>query len=267
MLPLGSTDLPVNAATLAESITRGLAMLFDLGKASCSVEAGAAAWPAVDAIAIDLTGARAKFDRPDAPLASDARDEFEVSAGSIRLRGRPIKMDDASLTLDLSTIAARIRIWRDRSGRAFWAVASAGTGSIHLDFLTRDLEALLISRGRVLAADHGVTIKKIDLALRPINDRSLAVEATITAAKSFLSAGLHIGGTMSVDDQLNARLDNLTCRGDGMIGKATAALIRPKLEAADGQPIALASVLGPGIRLKDVKLSVTDRVAVDAKWE
>jgi hypothetical protein len=267
MLPLGSSDLPVNAATLADSIARGFATLFDPGPATFSVKAGASAWPAVDSIAIDLTGARAKFDRPDAPDAGEAIGEFEVAAGSIRISGRPIKFDEARLTLDLSTQSARIRIWRDRSGRAFWAVASAGTGSIHLDFLTRDLESLLLSRGKALAAAHGIALKKIELLLKPIDDRSLAVDATVTAAKSFLSAVLQVGGTLSIDDRLNARLDKLTCRGDGMIGTAAAAMIRPRLEAAEGKPIALAGVLGPGIRLSAVKMSVAERVAVDAKWE
>jgi hypothetical protein len=268
MLPLGSADLPVDATTLADSIARGFATLFDLGKSTLIVEPGRSKWPAVDTIAIDLTGARAKLDRPDAPDLNDVLDEFEVSARSIRLSGKPIKIDAASLTLDLSTQAARIRIWRDRSGRAFWAVSSAGTGSIHLDFLTRELEGLLMSLLTPWAQKHhGIAIRKIELSLKPIDDRSLTADVTITAAKSFLTAVLRVGGRLSIDDHLNAHLENLSCRGEGMVGTAAAAMIRPKLEAVFEKPIPLATFLGPGIRLNGVKLSVTDRVAVDARWE
>jgi hypothetical protein len=268
MLPLGSADLPVDAASLADSIARGFATLFDTGPATFKVDAGNSKWPAVEAIAIDLTGARAKLDVPVGPDLNDVGDEFELTAGSIRLLGKPIKIDSGNLTLELATRSARIRIWRERSGRSFWAVSSAGTGRIHLDFLTRELEALLMSvLSPIVQKHHGITVKKIELRLKPIDDRSLETDVVITAAKSFLTAVLRVGGRLSIDDHLNARLDNITCRGDGMIGSAAAAMIKPKLESTFEKPIPLATVLGPGIRLSEAKLSVTDRVAVDAKWE
>jgi hypothetical protein len=52
-----------------------------------------------------------------------------------------------------------------------------------------------------------------------------------------------------------------------MVGTAAAAMIRPKLDKVFGKPIPLASALGPGIRLSQIKLGVSDRIWVDAKWE
>jgi hypothetical protein len=267
MLPLGNGPLPVDARSLADSIRRGFASVFDLGPAKFSVDGGGLAWPSVGAIAIDLTHANGSLDRPDAPDSKDVVDPIEVSAGSIRLFGKPIQFDDASVALDLSTQAARIRLWHEKSGRGFWSVASAGNGSLHLDVLVRDLESMLMTIVRPLAEKERVDIRKVNLTMRPIDDRSLSVEIVITAGKSIFSAVLHVGGTLALDDHLNARLDRLTCRGEGMIGSAAAAMVRPKLEEVFREPIALASVLGPGIKLNQIKLGVTDRVTVDARWE
>ena len=58
-------------------------------------------------------------------------------------------------------------------------------------------------------------IDNVQLKLRQTNERSLAAEVHLRARKLFLSASIRVTGQLDLDDQLNLKISDLNCTGDG----------------------------------------------------
>jgi len=81
-----------------------------------------------------------------------------------------------------------------------------------------------------------------------------------------MRAKVTVTGDLEVDDQLGARLAHLTCTGDGMVGSAATAVVRPHLEKLEGRVFPLLAFSLGKVRLKDIELEAGEGLRVRAAF-
>ncbi len=129
-----------------------------------------------------------------------------------------------------------------------------------------DIEALIGKVASVEAAKQGVTIDTVQLNLQPRDSHSLVAEVQLRARKLFLSATIRITAQLDLDEQLNARISGARCTGDGAIATLACGFLAPHLQKIDGRSFPLMSFPLGEARLRDVQMSVGDRLTVTAHF-
>ena len=82
----------------------------------------------------------------------------------------------------------------------------------------------------------------------------------------FLGASLRVTGQLDLDDQLNLKVSGLNCTGDGGVSTLACGVLKPHLEKIDGREFPLMSLPLGEIRLRDVRLTVGDKLCVTAEF-
>ena len=108
--------------------------------------------------------------------------------------------------------AARVRTARAR----ILLLQDAAEGGVEVALALPGLEALALAGAKAAAARHGVTVERVQIALQGRGERALDVVVQVEAKKLFLSAVVRISGSITIDEQLVARLKVGT--GDGTLG-------------------------------------------------
>ena len=67
------------------------------------------------------------------------------------------------------------------------------------------------------------------------------------------------------DDALVAKVSNLACDGEGMMGNMAAGMIQGALRAQEGRKFSLTSFSLGGLALKDVKISTANGLSITAE--
>ena len=82
----------------------------------------------------------------------------------------------------------------------------------------------------------------------------------------FLSADLKISGKAVIDEALNLQFSDLSCRGSGAIASLACGVIDPQLQKMQCREISLLALPLGEIRLRDVTVSIAERVTVAAEF-
>jgi len=106
----------------------------------------------------------------------------------------------------------------------------------------------------------------VQLEVQPRGDRSVDAQVQLRARKLFFSTVIRIAAKLDLDEELNATVSGLTCAGDGAIGSMACGFLKPHLDAIDGRMFPLMALPLGEIRLRDVRLSVTDQLTVTAEF-
>jgi hypothetical protein len=104
------------------------------------------------------------------------------------------------------------------------------------------------------AASQGVKVQDLQVTLTGQGERSLAADVRVKAKKAILSGTVHLTGRVDIDDNLNATLSGLDCKGEGAIGKLAAGLVQGKLKEYEGRKVSLMAFSLGDVRLRDVKI-------------
>lgn len=266
MFPLGGSNFPTSREELTAAVLSGLSGVLILPGNREAVKLEGGNFPALDRVAIDLTGARAEADR----LPPEPRGVGQVqpgpSAAKLDVAGHPITVRSAPVDLDLSAADAKFNYDRDAAGKPVLVLAEARQGQVTVQILQADLKTLIQTGAKEAAAKHGVQIQETHLTLTQLDPRSLAAEIRVKAKKLFVSATVSIRGQLRIDDAMNATVSDLACHGEGMLGDMASALIRPKLDQINGKSYPLSAIALGSVRLRDLQLQVADAVKVTAKF-
>jgi len=130
-----------------------------------------------------------------------------------------------------------------------------------------DIEALIRDVASREAAKQGVTIDSVQLSLQQCDAHALAAEVQLRARKLFLAATIRITAQFDLDEQLNARISGARCTGDGAIATLACGFLAPHLQKIDGRTFPLISLPLGEVPLRDVQMSVGDRLTVTAQFE
>jgi hypothetical protein len=222
-------------------------------------------YPAYDLLRLDLSGGRVDTThKPPKGFREGGTDGPSVRR--FEVTGHPVQIENAAVSLDLSATDVRFRYRRGDDERLMLAPAGCGDGEVVVEIKRADLEALIMTAAKRAAAAQGAQVTKLQLDLKLLGPRSLAVEALVSAKKMFLTGSVRLSGRVDVDEGLNARVSGLDCVGEGVVGSVAAGALKPKLRQADGKTIALGSFAFEGMRPRDVRIESADPVRVVASF-
>jgi hypothetical protein len=267
MFYLSGHDFPQSAQELEASLLESLGTLFNFPSgATRPVRVEGGIYPEVDRIRVDLSGAAMNARRPPPKPVGVGQRRPGVRASKLELLGHPIRVQEAGLQLDLNADDVFFDYDRDHENRPLLLLAAAETGRVAVEISRGDLETLLLAEAKAAAAKQGVTVEQAALDLVPINQRSVAIAARVTAKKFFARATVEVKGQLRVDDDLDAKLSGLSCEGEGIVGGLAGNLIRPYLERFNNTVLPLAAVPLGTVHLHDLRIDAGDSLKVQATF-
>jgi hypothetical protein len=263
MFPLNTHNFPASAAELATRLNESLRRLFLLNRDP--VEVRDKSFPHLESVTISLDGARLPENPPSKPSVSGPA-KSALTIDSFRVAASPFSVGPASVNFHLTAQRLELDQAKDRGGNVLLLLENAGEGRVEISTAIPDLEALIAAVAKTEAGKHGVNIDSVQLLLRSRNPRSLAAEIRLRAKKLFVSASLRITAQLDLDEELNAKLTGLDCIGEGAIASVACGVLKPHLQKLDGREFALMSLPLGEVRLRDVQISVSDKLSVTAEF-
>ena len=71
---------------------------------------------------------------------------------------------------------------------------------------------------------------------------------------------------IDIEQDFSAKLSNLKCRGDGMLGSLACDLLNSLLQTLEGKKFSIMPLLYGEIRLHDIRMAVADTVETTADF-
>ena len=263
MFPLSTATLPSSATDLARLLNENLRRLFRVDADPVSIREGT--YPQLEGLSISLDDARLHANPPRPPvIARETSPALEVDR--LTLTASPLSLGPITIDLSLSAREVRLGQGKDSNDQIVLTLDSAADGRIEISLAQSELETLIAELAQNQASKQGVTIEGVQLKLHQKNTHSLAAEVRLRARKLFLSASIQVTGQLDLDDQLNLKISDLNCTGDGGIASLACGILKPYLQKIDGREFPLMSLPLGEIRLRDVRLSVGDKLCVTAEF-
>jgi hypothetical protein len=264
VIPLFRTQFPSSKAELAEALNDALGR-YVKNESGPLVTVSARVFPYLDEIAINLDGAElASSFPPTSKVVGETKSAIE--AGLLSLSGREIKVRGIPLNLQMTANSVVMHSGRDESDQAVLVPQSVRSGHVAIAVSQQDLEKAIGELAREQGAKHGITIEDLRIALRARGVRSISADIHVRARKLLFRTEMDVSGQLEIDDAFQAKISNLKCRATGAIGSVACGVLQPYLDKMEGHSVSLMSFPFSGMKLKDVRVTVADTVAVTADF-
>ncbi len=263
MFPLKTTTLPSSAAGLERLLNEGLRRVFDIEADPATVRD--ASYPNLAEINIALDHARLRANPPPPQLIS-GKTSPALHVDNLVVHASALSVGPATVDLSLSARALDLGQGKDSNDEIVLSAVSVAEGKIEISTPLAQLEEVIAEIAQDQAGKHGVTIENVQLTARTTSPRSLEAEVRLRARKLFLSASIRVTGQLDLDRELNARISGLNCKGDGAIAAIACGVLDPHLQRLEGREFPLMSLPLGEIRLRDVRLAVSDKLSVTAEF-
>jgi hypothetical protein len=262
MIPLSIQTAPRSTEQLAAALNASLAQVFNLAAAPASITG---AYPSLTAVRIDLNGAAVRH-TPPKPDPIGPR-EPGPTVQSLELSASPLRFERAQLNLMLRGNGLSFDYDRDRAGNTLLVLTNADDGTIEAHIGRSDIELLLRDvAATTLTKEHGVAIQSLEIQLTSAGPRSIAADVRVKAKKLVMSGIVRLAARLDIDDALNATITGLHCAGEGVIGSAVAVPLNKKIQLYNGTRIPLMAFNLGDVKLRDVRIEVTDGLRVQAAF-
>jgi head-tail adaptor len=263
VIPLHRTQFPNSKSELAEAMDDSLRRY--VHKEGPLVTINARVFPYLDEIAINFDGARLD---PKLPPFTKAVGETRhaCEAAVVKVSGRNVSIQGAPLQLQLTASDLVFDQGRDEKGEALLLVKSIRTGHFVVSVAQSDLEKAIRELAEREGARQGISIEETRVSLRARGSRSIAADVRLRARKFLFRTNIDISGQVDIDDQFNARVSNLKCRGDGTVGSLACGVLEPHLQRLEGHKFSLMSFPLGELKLRDVRIAVADTVEITADF-
>lgn len=265
MFPLQTKSLPPDAPALREQLEQSLRQILQPPNGKM-VTVEDRSYPDLNAIRISLDHAVAGDRPPPRPTAANGPAEPALRVEHLEISGRPVRVQSAAIDLNCRARAVEIRQGRDADGNVVLLLHNAAEGEVDLSIPLADLEALVREGATAAAKKQGVILEDVQVRLQSRTDRALDVQVEVRARKLFLTAAVHVNGSLDIDDQLNARLSGLDCAGEGTLGTLACGFLGPYLQRFEGRNFSLMALPIGEVKLRDVRLAVGDKLRVTAAF-
>ena len=266
MFPLAGKAFPRNADELTVAIHDALTEVLSLPKKLTPVIVDAPKYPAVKRLKVELNGATVSATEPPPKPKPAGKRQPGLHVDELEIIGRPIRYEASKLNLQLKAKAVSFDFAKDKRGQPLLVLSNAGEGHVDAKIGKADIESLATAAAGIAAKEHGVTIKDVDVDLRAQGPRSVTADVRVQAKKMLVSGVIHITGKLDVDDELNATVSGLACRGDGVVGTLVAGLVQSKIKSYNGHRVPLVAFSLGDVCLRDLKINVKDGLHVTARF-
>ncbi len=263
MFPLHTATFPSSATDLERLLNESLQRVFITESAPVTIRN--ASYPHLEEMRVSLDGARLRADPPHPPVIS-GKTSPALEIGQLTLSASPFSLGSAAVNLSFSASEVRLGQSKDSNDQIVFSLESATEGNIEISATQTDLEALIAKLAQNQAGKQGITIDGVQLKLRQKSAHSLAAEVRLRARKLFLSAALRVTGKLDLDDQLNLKISGLDCVGDGAMATLACGILKPYLRRIDSRVFPLMSLPIGEARLRNVRLTVDEKLTVTAEF-
>ncbi len=236
MFPLRTKTLPASAAELSDLLEGSLREVVDSPANFVHVVDGA--YPKLDEIRVTLDGATLRTPPPKPPKPVGPSSPA-LRANRIAFSGKKMSIQGAQLDLAFDASDVELHESREANGDIVLLLQRAADGKIDINISKRDLVKLLTNFAHIEAETRGITIEYVDLVLEARGPRSIAAVVNLRVRKAFFSAKIKIAGNLEIDDQLVAKLSDLSCKGEGAIGSLVCGVLTPFLQRANNRSFPL----------------------------
>ncbi|MGH8164703.1 MAG: hypothetical protein ACREP1_10250, partial [Rhodanobacteraceae bacterium] len=264
MFPLVSRTLPSDAAGLRDALEQSLRRMFKPDGPMVTVEEKR--YPELAGLRLALDRAQAGDRPPPRPKAHVGSVEPALQIEHFEISGRPIFVQGARVNLACTAKEVRIGQGHDEDGNLLLLLQNAAEGNVEVSLAVKDLEALVLAGAKAEAAKQGVTVEAVQIQLQSRTERALDVVVQVRAKKLFLTAAVRISGSAEIDEQLNARLSQLRCDGEGTLGTLACGVLGPQLERFEGREYSLVALPLGEVKLRDVRIAAGEELRVSAQF-
>jgi hypothetical protein len=263
MFPLYTATFPSSASDLTRLLNESLQRIFIAESDPVTVREHS--YPHLDAISISLDGARLRADPPRPPIIS-GKTSPALEIDQLTLSASPLSLGPATMNLSVSAREIQFGQGKDSNNQIVLSLESATDGNIEISMRPTDLEALIVKLAQNQASKQGITIDGVQLKLRQENAHSIAAEVHLRARKLFLRASIRVTGQLDLDNQLNLKISDLNCTGDGGMATLACGILTPYLQKIDGREFPLMSLPRGEVRLRDVRLAIDENLTITAEF-
>lgn len=266
MFPLAGKSYPASSEELGRAIEGALAEVFTLAKSGQAVKVSGDDFPALKKLTINLDGAQVNAtEPPDKPLAKGKRTEG-IQVSQFEFSGHPIRYENSKVDLEVTARGVQLDFAKDKNGHPLLVLVDAQEGQAQANVSKDDLRTLVTAIASAAAKEQGVKIQDLEIDLTSAGKRSVAADVRVTARKAIVSGVVRLKGRADVDDDLNATISDLTCEGEGMVGKLSAEFLRGRLKAINGRKFPLMAFSLGDVTLRDVTVDVKRGLHVKARF-
>jgi hypothetical protein len=263
MFPLSSSSLPQNAEALRDELEKTLGRAVQSKAPMIAVEDRN--YPALAALRVSLDNAQMNdvIKRPP-PVRGKVEPALQIE--HLEINGQPFFVQRAAINLRGEARDVRIGQARDEKQNVVLVLQDAAEGSVEVRLTIADLEALILAIAKPEAAKQGISIEKVELRLQARSERALDLVAQVRAKKLFLTAAVKIGGSVEIDEAMNAHISKLHCDGEGNLGTLACGFLAPHLQRWEKRTFPLAAHSLGEIKLRDVRVAVGSDLRVTARF-
>jgi hypothetical protein len=228
------------------------------------VELEGGKYPAIKAVNIVLDDATVSASKPPPKPIGTGKRQPGPRVEKLNLSAQPIHYEQAKLNLKLSASALRFDFDRDKKGNPLLVLTDAKVGKVDARISKADIESLVTEAATLAAKQQGIKIEDLELDLRKSGPRGVAADVRITAKKMMMTGVIRITAHLNIDDELNATVSNLDCKGEGIVGSAAAGIVKKKIAPYDGTTVPLMAFSLGDVALRDLKIDLKKDLHVTA---
>jgi hypothetical protein len=265
MFPLVGPDYPKTREELARRIQAGLGELLTFPQGQTVVVIQGGAYPDFENVKVNLTGANVNGTVPPAPPKPTGQRDPGPTTAELHITGKPIRYQGRGINLELNATGAKFDLSHDEKGQALLVAREADSGNVAFDIAAADLQFILKAAATELAKQKGVTIQELDVKLTNQGPRTIDAEVRAKAKKLVMSGTVTVKGRVEIDDALVAKVSNLSCEGQGMMGNMAAGFIQGALKSHEGQGFPLTTFSLGGLALRDLQISTANGLRITAE--
>ena len=265
MFPLSAGDWPASVEELRRQLSEGLRdMLRSPPRLVVTGE-----WPALSELTLDLGGVRVEGATAWVQPRSVVERQEGPGCRRVRIFGAPLRWGDLDGPhFELEGSDFQFEFARDEAGHGWLLPAKVGGGLMHARITGSGLDRLFLGAVRQLAQGQGIAVDEAGIRLEPAGSNAIRFVARVGARKAFLKGRVRLTGLAEVGTELDLRLRELRCEGEGAIGGIGARAIQPHLDRLGQRPWRFPGSLMSDLRLQEFELRPDAGGALElvARW-
>jgi hypothetical protein len=220
----------------------------------------------LDAILLDFSGAEVHAVQQPPPIAA-SNTTPAVKTRDFSVTGRPLHVFGSQIAFELRAEDLEFNQAQQADGKVVLVLHRAASGDFRFDASRAELEKLIKATANQVAAKQGITIESIELELDQSGPRSIGARVTLSARKLVFRAGLQLAGTVTISNDLIARVSGLRCSGDGAIAALACTAISSQFRRIENRPLPLAALPIGQTQLRDLQMNIAnDRIVISAQF-
>ncbi len=262
LIDLKRVRFPKTREQFVDALGNGLRGLVVVPEGVAIVSTDGPKYPTLRRLRIDLSQGAFNDTGKTPKWSDDGHLDPGVHTDRLEVIAQPMIYRKASINIAMSASDVELDVRRDKSHNPSMMLTDAVDGHLQVDVGRDDLETLIKSAADDSGAKYLISVDKAKLKLQSPNDRALKAELLITARQLLVTATVRITGQIDIDKDLNARISNLKCNGEGVVGTLVCGIVGPSLEKNNGRIIPLTAFPSGNVRLHDLRVHLDDSLHI-----